>query len=229
VTMIINNNEIALKLLEETENYYKRTNCKNHFSIRKSRQASILLKSRKLRRCFTKRLKAIDYHPLRGALTNISVERIPKKAFKIQLTTKKQIKAEYPLFTKNYPKETSNLYGDPDHIALCLEDRFNDALKAARKTSDARTRELYELETVSTIALCGHPSLALEMSKSLARKDELTLILVIEFYRNNQVAEAKDLLEKMKSNKNFYMFDSTHIALGITNHIPWKPYPFPDY
>jgi len=176
-----NNRDVALKLLEETALYYKSVNSENVFAIQSSRQASVLLGFNKLSKQFTNRLKTIDYHPLRGAITNIKKSDISKDAFKLNLLTKKQILSKYPRFSENSLQEINDRYfGSMNHVSLCFDGKFQDALKFANKQVSKSDRELFELEALSTIALTGNPSLALELSEHAARKDELSIILVIE-------------------------------------------------
>ena len=221
------NKSVALRLLEETAHYYKTTNCSNFFAIQEAREASILLGFSTLNRQFTKRLKSLDYHPLRGAITNIVEKDIPKKAFKIALLTKKQIVKKFPKITADYLR--AEWGGSVNHVSLCFDGKFKEAMEFAKAQKASRDKDLYALEVVSIIALIGIPSLALEMSKTIARKDEVDLVLAIEFFKNNQLLEAKEILEKMKAKPDFYLSEATQIALGITGHVPWQIYPFPDY
>jgi len=218
--------DVALRLLEETAAYYAVSNCKNDWAIQNARQASILLGSRKLRKFFTERLNSIDYKPIRGVITNIPRERLSSTSFEIKLLTKREVKRKYPVFSVSYLGQIVKLY-PAEHITLCFEGKFDAAMQVASKSKT--TKDFHELETVSAIAVSGNPSLALEMSSRLARKDELMMILVIEFFRNNQQAEALKLLDKVKEGKNFYLYSAADMAIGIMNYIPWVIYPFPDY
>ena len=60
------------------------------------------------------------------------------------------------------------------------------------------------------------------------RKDGVYFVTAIELYRKGRHEEADQILEVLGED---FLGDwgLAQMALGISNRVPWTPYPFPDY
>jgi hypothetical protein len=109
------------------------------------------------------------------------------------------------------------------HIGSCLDGRIEEACKLTG----------VKLEEVgATLAVLGNFDAALSVARDPLlegfRRRGVLLILVIEFFRGNQLETCQAILTELEST-GLDAWDRILLALGFGGREPWCGYPYPDW
>lgn len=159
-----------------------------------------------------------------GVITNIQVDRSTISDMARKLTPIEQLERDHPTFPRNYA-ETVLTAGMGDHIGPCWNCDYELAF------SNAGTNEFQWHEVVVSQALNGDVSLALtklpNIENPMIRK-HVQLVVAIESYRRGDATTGSQMYHLLQG-EGIYEHDAAHLALGITNRVPWICYPFADF
>jgi len=159
-----------------------------------------------------------------GAITNIPIDRDSVSDGSRKLTPLEQLEREYPVFSMNYAKSVlTPAMGD--HIGACSTHNYNLAFL------NAGSNEFQWHEVVVAQAINGDLSLALtklpDITSSTIRS-HVQLVFAIESYRHGDTTTGLNMYNQLQLD-GINEYTAAHLALGVTNRVPWVFYPFADY
>jgi hypothetical protein len=159
-----------------------------------------------------------------GVITNIQVDRNSISDNARKLTSRAILELEHPQFTTQYAESVLTM-GMGVHIGLCRTRDYHLAFE------NAGTNIFQWHEVVLAQALNGEISLAMKKLPDIDNSRLLRhvqLVIAIECYRRGDVITGSMVYDLLQSDR-FQDQDAAHLALGITNRVPWMCYPFADY
>lgn len=156
-----------------------------------------------------------------GVITNISLpDTLPDSVFKI--ADRASILEWHPPYNDAYIDKL-RIREQGEHVQLCVAHEFDAGFASAQS-------ELGKTEVALTAAILGEfeaaESLVPKLPKS-HRRNHVHLVLAIEYYRRDRVADAERMTNQIGS--TIGIWDMCHLAIGITSYVPWLGYPYPDY
>jgi len=155
-----------------------------------------------------------------GVLTNLPRDEVPVAAKKLDDLA--DINRQHPIFCDNYIETVVNKFCP--HLLPCLSGDYETALSSA--DSQLMTEEIILIQVMR-----GEIELAMSSISRLSeqwRKDGVHFVTAIELHRKGRHEEAEQTL-KVLGDDFFDDWGLAQMALGISNRVPWTPYPFPDY
>ena len=210
------------RLLEET---HESTGHVNLFAARALGDASLLLGFPTCaERCERFLRDASPRLFWQGVVTNISYNHDSVSDAARSLTPIERIKQNHPRFTPNYASSVMNK-GMGDHIGPC-ETRDYDTAYANAGSNEFIWHEVVVAQAVNGDIPLATPKLG-EIKNATLRK-HVQLVLAIESYRRGDTITGRKMHDLLQSN-GIGDYTACHLALGITDHVPWLCYPFADY
>ena len=159
-----------------------------------------------------------------GVITNIPYNRDSVSDAARSLTPIEKIKQNHPRFTPNYASSVMTK-GMGDHIGPCQARDYDTAY------ANAGSNEFIWHEVVVAQAINGDMRLAtpkLREIKNATLREHVQLVFAIESYRRGDKIAGQKMHDLLQS-RGISDYTACHLALGITDHVPWLCYPFADY
>ena len=210
------------RLLEET---HESTGRVNLFAARALGDASLLLGfATGAQRCERFLREASPQSFWQGVVTNIRYNRDSVSDAARSLTPIEKIKQNHPRFTANYASSVMTK-GMGAHIGPCQARDYDTAY------ANAGSNEFIWHEVVVAQAVNGDMPLAapkLHEIKNTTLREHVQLVFAIESYRRGDTIAGRKMHEQLQSN-GIGEHAACHLALGVTDHVPWLGYPFADY
>lgn len=160
-----------------------------------------------------------------GIISNIELQtRVPERMRTIDAVA--ELEERHPKCSTGEIVERvrSRAVGE-EHLALCLEDRVQDARQIA-----GAGLQLEEMG--ATLAVLGEFDAARNIASDPAletfRQQGVRFVLAIELFRWGRVDEAGVLLTELEST-GLGAWERAHLALGLAGREPWVGYPYPDW
>jgi hypothetical protein len=131
-------------------------------------------------------------------------------------------------FVKEYPKDTlpylvGQIKNEP-HIALCLEGKYEEALKQA--VNDLALEDIAATQAVLGDFIDAQETLKKIKARNSAR--DMLEVFIIEKFRRDEMKDVFALLEELRA-KQIDLWEYIHLAFGFAGYEPWGGYPYADY
>jgi hypothetical protein len=198
----------------------------NTFSIRALGCAAVLLGQNDIADRAVRLLRVTpDQAFWAGAITNIELPMTVPVGMRTIDTLESLQKQHPPFRAEDIVERIRANANDDEHLALCLEGRFQEA--RAKATSGLKLEEVGD-----TLAVLGGFDAAVSISRNPAlddfRQRGVRFVLVIELFRRGRIAESGAILAELES-AGLQAGERVHLALGFAGREPWSGYPYPDW
>ena len=215
--------EHALSMLTETK---EQTGRCDGLVAQKAGEVSLLLGFQDLADRFTTFLTDADRHASRSeAITDLQADRTVAPPRARTLASLPKIMEHYPIFTPEYAGTIlSSAMGE--HLEPCRTRDYETGFKLTG------SNEFVGHEIILAQAINGDYSLA---EKSLERlvqpelRDDIYRVLAIEYFRHDDQPNGHRNYTLLKQNGGVDAWSAIHLAIGVSNRVPWLCYPFSDY
>jgi hypothetical protein len=160
-----------------------------------------------------------------GAITNVELPKIVPERLRT-LGTPEQLEKQHPKYCQQRIVERiCSCLATDEHLLLCVEGRIEEARSKAHPGLQLE-------EVAATLAVLGEFDAALSIARGQLleafRRRNVTLVLVIEFYRRGRIGDSEAILAELES-AGLGACERIHLALGFAGREPWDGYPYPDW